>query len=79
MRKCRFGKMLGKYYHNYGDMFEKMSLLDIVAWTVGSAALSVAVGWAFGKIVECTCEKLLIGDDSKDPVTETEKDPDDDE
>lgn len=58
MRKCRVGKAIGSHYRNYADMFETMSLLDIVAWTVGTAAFSAAVGYVFGKIAEYACDKI---------------------
>ena len=80
MRKCRVGKKLGNYYHSYGDMFEKMSLLDIIAWTIGYAAVSAAAGYIFGKITEYACDK--IGGDvvTKDQVTHyTEKHTDNNE
>ena len=58
MRKCRIGKRMANHYRNYANMFETMSLLDIVSWTVGAAAVSVAAGWALGKIAECAIDKV---------------------
>ena len=84
MRKCRVGKKVAKLYRNYANMFETMSLLDIVSWTVGVAAVSAAAGWAAGKIAEYVCDKVEDYNNigtlmSTPPQYKTEKGDDDDE
>ena len=63
---------MANYYRNYADMFETMSLLDIVSWTVGVTVVSAAAGWALGKIAECAIDKIGDYGDivTKDPVTQ---------